>query len=1081
MKELVFLPDRDGQDSIGGTTGFVRIGAAAEELQALADRLAAPGRRGAAMDAAAWRSALTLALLVDVWADCGTALSVLTVDAQASPFAAWVLAARPEAEREKPVHLLLMERNGSKRLLGLADAACGVKLPAAPIDLRAVLPERAMWIDRETGEIADPVPFLSERDRMIVLGRMAALGLASAEADAYRTALEQADAAETEAVRQQDEAALERLAVRAEAVCGLTDFEAFSVRREAYACEGDNALLRCLNAETDDVHAELGDGRTYLWRGVPFAKTSSAIGLTGTMHPGAEAALNEMMGELSIMSGSSVKWNYTTGMALRRWLDERKQSAAFLPQARERIEASCRLLQDNGRQVQSAVTLTWPWDASSGAVRAILRETLGSSWMKAAAAPFADRLTKLTGHVLGDTVQQVCCACADGVLLPPLSQEMAACVAAAGTESGLAPDALRFQPQEDGGLTASFLLRGAGEVQMVRSYSADEIVVLSEAEAPSVAVWPCLPMDGWRAYHVFVQGGAEVAALCEGEWVSIQAEECAEAEAEQAAQHPRVWRCLHTTEYPGCLAVRKDGLCLGALPNMLPAYRTETKGAAVVGVDLGSSQTAVAFAFGGVPQVIEGQETTRLLVMPQEMGEDGFLGSLTPASAVPTAVAVTGDGDTLFTDGHAYRPDSMEELARRDAQTLRMALKLRSDPESVRARRLLMHQVMLGAALTARMAGAESLAWRLTIADEMGDEGREALLDMMNGLSAEVAEETGLPLTQGTPAVTWAEESAALCACLRTEGTGRGSCVAVDLGGGSTKMHLWMQSQPKPTAGAVVLEGVQDALLDALIRQPRLLLEDFGDCGDEPLLRAMLTLVDQLNPDYHSARQRDKLGLMLSELLDHHRQAAVRHLNARAAAQQPTHMQAILLEAEAAVLYTVGLMLAQVGDDVMLNHRLPEDITVCLTGRGAWLLETLTPAMRNSLQHLTHAPMRLDHPVRFVTLRAAAQPVQSVALGLTVTREVQRLSEAPQIRTRESFSGLMQRLMQQLVAAFPAHMWLLHEGMFDWQTGVLTQAGAETIRRTAARCYDDGEDIPASVMTFVRMLREVPMMPDAAL
>lgn len=1077
MKEMVFLPDRDGRDSLGGTAGFVRCGADAADLRALADRLVAPGCGEKAADAAAWRSALTLALLTDAWADCGTALTVLTIDAAASPFASWALAARSEGERGRPVHLLLLERRGVKRLLGMADAHCGVKLPASPVDLRDVLPDRAAWIDRETGAIGDPIPFLSERDRAILAGRMTALGLAAAEVVAYLADLDAADAAGTDAIRQQDEAALERLAVRMEAVCGLTDFEAFSVQEEAYGAAGGNALLRCMQVEKDDLRADLGASRTYLWRGVPFARTSSVLGLTGAFQPLENDVLREITGELAIMSGSSVRWNQTAGMAMRRWLDE-KRGSELLPQARERIEASCRLLQENGRQVQSAVTLTWPWDASSGAVRALLREALGDDWMKAASSPFADRLTKLTGHVMGDNVQQLCCACADGVLLPPFSQEMAACIAAAGVEGGLAPDTMRFQPQEDGGITASFLLRGTGEVQMVRSYGADEITVLTEAESPCVAVWPCLPMEGWKAYHVFVQGGVEAAALSGGEWTSIVPEDAGD-QAEDAPQPSRTWRSLRTTEYPGCLTLMKDGLCLGALPNLLPVFRPEAKGDAVIGVDMGSSQTAVAFAFSGVPQVIEGQMTTRLLVMPQEMREDGFLGSLTPASVTPTAVAVTGSGDTLFADGHAYRPDSLDELANRDAHSLRLALKWRSDPESVRARRLLMHQVMLGAALTATMSGAKSAAWRLTIADEMGDEGREAMLTMMNELALTVEQETGLPLRQDAPAVTWAEESAALCTCLRTEGAGRGSCVAVDMGGGSTKMHLWLQGQAKPIAGAVVLEGVHDALLAALIRQPRKLLEDFGDCGDEALLRAVLTLVDQLNPDYESPRQRDKLSLMLMALLDTCRQPVVRHLNARAVAQQPTHMQAILLETEAAVLFTVGLMLAQAGDNVMLNHRLPEDMTVCLTGRGAWLLETLTPAMRNSLQHLTHAPMRLDHPVRFVTLRQAAQPAQSVALGLTVTKEVQRLSEAPQIRTRESFSALMQRLMQQLIAAYPMHMWLLHEGLFDWQTGALTQAGADTVRRTAARCYDDGEDIPASVMTFVRLLRDEPILPDA--
>jgi len=66
--------------------------------------------------------------------------------------------------------------------------------------------------------------------------------------------------------------------------------------------------------------------------------------------------------------------------------------------------------------------------------------------------------------------------------------------------------------------------------------------------------------------------------------------------------------------------------------------------------------------------------------------------------------------------------------------------------------------------------------------------------------------------------------------------------------------------------------------------------------------------------------------------------------------------------------------------------------------------------------------------------------------------------------------------MLQLHAAFPMHMWLLHEGLFDWQ-GVLTPAGDDAIREIASRCYGDGEDIPAAVMAFVRSLRETVLLP----
>ncbi|MBQ7850972.1 MAG: hypothetical protein IJ343_14705 [Clostridia bacterium] len=1085
MKELVFLPDRDGRDSIGSGTGFVRCAATAAELGALAARLAADQAAQAASDTLAWRSALTLALLTDLWTDCGTALTVLPVRSESSAFASWVLAARPEKDRA--VNLLLLERGGVRRLLGVADANCGVRLPAAPAPLTDVLPERASWIDRTSGEISDPAPFLSERERLIVLSRMEALGLATDDAADFARDLAAVDAPETDAVARLDAEALERLAVRMEAVCGLKDFEAFSIREEPLADAGSNALLACLGVPETDLHAELGLMRTYLWDGVGFARTSSALGLTGTNDPQMAEALRLITGELTIMSSSSVKWNYQTGEVMARWLERKQGDQALLFEARDRIEASCRLMQSNGRQVQHAVTLTWPWDAGSGAVRALLKEALGDDWLEAASAPFADRLTKLTGCVLGDTVLQTCCGCADGVLLPPLSRELAACAAAAGLNGGLALDAMRFIPGEDGGITASFLLRGMSEIRMERAYGPEELCVLTAEESPCAAVWPCVPMEAWQAYHVFAQGGVEIAVLCSGQWLTLSAEEPLmiehEPDEEGEALPPtpvyrRYWRCLHTTEYPGCLTVSRDGLCLGTLPNMLPVFHPESKGDATAAIDLGSTQTTVAFAFGGVPEVLEGQQLTRLLVMPQEAPVDGFLASLTPASVQPTAVVVAGEGAELFTDGYAYRPVGMAELAGRDAQTLRTLLKWRSDPETERARELLLHQVMLGAALTATLAGAGSIAWRLTIADEMGDEGREAMLNVMKKLSDAVAQESGLPLAKGVPAVSWAEESAALVTSLRTEGSGRGSCVAVDMGGGSTKAHLWVQGQPRPTVGAVVLEGVQDVLIRLYRREPRWLLDDFADCGDEGLLQAVLAIVDQLNPDLWCPRQQDKVGLMLLTMLDEFRQTIVWHMSARAAAQQPTHMQSVLLETQGAVLFTAGLMLAQVGDNTMLSHLLPEDVSVCLTGRGAWLLESLTPAMRNSLQHLTHAPLRLDHPVRFVTLRPAAKPAQSVATGLAVTRETGRLSDAPQVRTRESFSQLMQRLMQHLASAFPMHMWLLHEGLFDWQTGALTPAGTDTIRRTAARCYGDGEDIPAAILLFVQTLRESAILPD---
>lgn len=1072
MKELVFLPDRDGRDEIGDAAGFVRVGTTGNALQRLSERLVAPAAEAAqtAANDAAWRSALTLALLTDAWTDCGTTLQALTIRADASPFAAWVLAAQPEARRGQPVHLLVLERDGERRLLGTADEAQGILLPAQMTDIAAVAPPQAMWFDRSNGEVNDPAPFLSEGERALVLRRMTALGINAPAARAYMTDLRNADAAETDAVCRKDEAALTRLAVRMEAVCGLQDFAAFA-RRDDVCQPGENPLLRCLG-KTEEPADVTGGDCTYLWRGVPFARTSSELGLTGVLHPGADEALEEIRQELRVMSGSSVKWNYETGCAMQRWLDAQRTKGLLLPQARERLEASCEQLLSNGRQVQTTVTLTWPWPTSSGAACALLKEALGEEWMQVAADPFCDRLTLLTERSLGDVALNSCCACGDGVYLPPLSRKLAQAVAGGGTELGLALDAMRFRLLEDGSTEASLLLRGVGEIRLVRTYAPEECVLLEMADAPTVAVWPCLPMADWKAYNVFVRGGVEVAALENGAWVSAP-------RRNGMAESGLGWRTLRVSEYPGCLSLMQDGLCLGALPNMLPLYQPEKQGDVIIGVDLGSSRTTTAFAWNGEPALMEGQPLTRVLVAPADIAEDTLLRSLQPADVTPTAAILTGPGNELFTDGCAFRPADVKSLAEYDPAMLWARLKWRCGNADVRARRILLHQVMLHAALTAAAAGAEHISWRLTIADDMGDDGREAMLDTMRSLAAEVEKESGLSPADGAAAVDWAEESTALYAALRGEGSATGSCVSADFGSGSTKLHLWLLNQGKPAVGEVVFGGVQDELLCFYRQQPVKLLEDLADCGDEALLADVLALVDQFNPDYAGARQTDKLKLMLDMLLDRHCNAIGQHIVRRNAANQPTCLQSILLETEAAALFCVGLMLAQVGDNAMISHLLPEDAPVFLTGRGAWLLDTLPPVERNALQHLTHLPLRLDHPTRFITIRAAARPVQSVALGLTVTRETGSVSEAPVIRTRESFSALMQRMMIHLCTHFPAQMWRLHEGIFDWQTGTLTPAGEDSIRRAAASCYDAEENFATTVMAFIRTLRENLIMPDS--
>lgn len=1078
MKELVFLPDREGRDELSSNAGFVRIGAEGAALPDLVSRFVLPEREAVRTDATVWRGILALTLLCDAWPDAGCTVSALTVDSTASLFAAWVLSARPEEKRRDALHLILLQREGQRLLLGIADPHAGLTLPATPTDFSGMLPARAVWYDADAAVWRDPVPYLNADERAILLARLTMMGLDSPEAEAFKADLSRAEQSAVDAVLAEDAVALRALSIRMQAICGLNGFDALSVREEHCVIQEDHPLVRLYSA-VDVRYSSRRACFTYLWEGQPFARSSAALGLTDACGADQEALLNAIEPELLLLSESSVRWNRQCADALSAWLNA--QDSALLPQVRAEAELLREVQMNRARQVQMTVSLTWPWDASSGAIRYLLRESLGEEWLGCASNPFSDRLTKLTAHVLGDNALQRGCACADGVLLPPLSAELAACLSGAEDGAGLAADMLRFEPREDGGITASFLLRAQGEVHMTRVYPVEEILVLSQADSPCVAVWPCVPMERWQAYHVFVRGGAvEVDTLRHGEWLTLPAPDQPDTpDADSAAVPPvQPWRCLHTDAYPGCLVLHRDGQCLGALPNALPRLHIEPSADALAAIDLGSSATAVSILLDGKPISAQAEHLTRLLVSPQDMPSDDFLLSLTPSDITPSSVALIGDGDTLFTDGYVYAVTHFDAMQAVRQGLVCTALKWRRGERFVRARKLLLHQVMLGASLTAMMAGAKSIRWRVSIADEMGDEGRQALLDMAEELSAAVAAQTGLPLSGNAP-VAWAEEAVALHAYLCAEGGMKGTFAVLDIGGGSTKLHLWVQGRRLPVSGAMLLMGTSAMLTHVLFRAPGLLRADFADCGSDGLISAVDALCDQFARAHDHLADADKALLMLDALLDEYRQPMTQHLYARFQQQRPTYMQSILLEMYAAAMFCIGLMLEDTGEDSTLSHLFPGDLTVCLTGRGAWLLDTLTPQLRNGLQRIAHAPVALRHPVRTLTVRPSPLPALGVARGMALLRDTGSAADPKPIRTRRSFTELMQSLLHSLYQCYPAHMWMLHPGLFD-PAGQLTPAGEDTVRRLVSQCYGDGEDIPLSVLQFISELQRETLLPTPA-
>ena len=456
MSKLLFLPDRNGREKESEGAGLVRLSADTSEMAALAKRMVIRQETDEITPDAAYQGAMALALLLDSWQGTDVRLAVRTIDAQKSRFASWVMAARPMEQRNQPIRLLMLVKDQQEALLGLVDAENGLTLAAQMGDIWDMLPERATWVNREDQCFRSPLPLLNEADCDLLLRRLHRMNLPGDRAKSFRAALNQRLTQEREMLSHSEEETLARLAIRAQAALGMMKVPGFAVLEENSLMDTENPLMQCFTAETVGVSEALKRQQVLLWHGKAFGRSSKVLGWTDTNWPDEAETLNGVEQEIALMADGSVWWNKKLADALNAYLRERSDKA-LLPAAREYLTLVKGQAEQNARQVQGTVTLQFPWRADSGAVQSLLQEALGDGWQEAAKQPFSQRLTCLTRVQLGDQALRTCCILENATMLPPLSMEMAKTVAENPTAMAL--DAFRYQVEEDGSVTASYLLR----------------------------------------------------------------------------------------------------------------------------------------------------------------------------------------------------------------------------------------------------------------------------------------------------------------------------------------------------------------------------------------------------------------------------------------------------------------------------------------------------------------------------------------------------------------------------------------------------------------------------------------------
>ena len=909
----------------------------------------------------------------------------------------------------------------------------------------------APWFNPDGLSFSDPCRFLGEGDRELLLNRLTSMidVLPSACSDDFLLFLK-AFCQDLKASGE-EEMLPDRLELRLQSAFGLRPLPAFQPVLIRKPCSYESSLV------SDDIAACLMDqsafppfgGRIpddilYLYKGIPFARENAHTLLESIPLPAEKWILNLLDQECRILFRASDDYHDALVRELRLLL-ERCPDA--IPEAR-RVASD--LLAKAAAPVDDPETeLSWPWDTKSPSILTILSESLGDRLAAASVQPFSDRLTLFPARgieVIGDSLMASMCLLPPAVspedqesasplvsdaVLPPISAGF--CAAVCSLPEGrtqLRQGLLSFAHTGNHAVRVILTLEGSFPIRMIRDYTEEEIIHLYSHDIPTLAVWPNLPFapKDWHAYFVY-------ASLPSSIRISI----CNEDGTTLLPEGKNSRSVCRSDTFPLSFSFSQEGKSIGSLPNILPSPVIEKALPYTACIDFGSVGTSVVFSVGHHRRPMQGPTLVRTLLNNPASSRDllrkEFLPAVPVSALLPTASRVfrnvPGAAPLPFEDGIVLMTSDMQDVLSIPTGALYTCLKWEEDKG--RSVMLCMHQIMLMAALQARSDGASSLFWRFSIPDEMAKEGRERLISLFSELAGQVCRESGFPLPDKQPLVTFAAESSALGAYFRlcaSEDT-RGGFMVLDIGACTADISLFLRGREQAVRTCQIPLGIHYMLLPSLLRDPDLLQQDLGFIQD-PSFRQDLMLLGRIIRNAKadpSALRHSRLALD-SFIADRY-SYLVPALLQNPVTGMPGRIGSILLLHFSFLMMLSGLILLQVSADPQKNDFLPEQMSLCLSGRGSLLPEQLPNQYKTALwRFLT---MFRNRRVASFSMLFSSEKKMEIPVGLSVLQETSpdmppssAVPSAVSVRPEELLPQFILRFSEE----FPASAEVLFHGFF---------------------------------------------------
>ena len=288
---------------------------------------------------------------------------------------------------------------------------------------------------------------------------------------------------------------------------------------------------------------------------------------------------------------------------------------------------------------------------------------------------------------------------------------------------------------------------------------------------------------------------------------------------------------------------------------------------------------------------------------------------------------------------------------------------------------LYLKQCMVQSLMVARQHGAPSVSWRFALPTSLSVELRSEYVACVTQLVDDVSAMTGVPLTEGVPALLFLSENEADGSYFMHEDMVdvRNGYINVDIGGNTSDISLWLNAEHTPFFEQSMEFGCHRLLYDSIELWPERFRQDFGDLTEDQQ-QEVDRLFKAVSDGANEPVRRELAMFLFDRWLARWTRESKTH-------EAPYTVSLVALSVSF-LFYLCGMMLKLAVTNPDVRAKLPACLQVCFAGNGGRLATLLSPEqLRKARDFAWLCFDRKAMPLELTPVQSP-RPKQEVALGL---------------------------------------------------------------------------------------------------